>query len=66
MATNKKNRGSEEGGRQPYLRIKTWLNDPFWLRTYKDRPEIIQRYNEWLQGEIAGKKNIATLEQNLK
>lgn len=63
-----KNRGSSEGDKYAYLRISFWLNRKnwFWEVTYKDRPDKLEYYRNWLANWLASQKNVATIDPNLK
>lgn len=66
MAKKHKSRGSAEAEKPPYMRLSFWLKENFWLTTYKDRPDIIDRYEKWLSKWASETRNIATLDPNLK
>ena len=59
------NRGSKEGDKHPYMRIGTWLKDPFWNRQIYSQ-KWKDYYNKWIMEELRQLKNIAALEDNLK
>ena len=67
MRVSSKN-SSTEGQKNPYERLSFW-KDPknkFWLNTYKNRPEIIDRYEDNLLKWEASEKNYIIIDPTLK
>ena len=65
MRVSSKN-SSTEGQKHPYLRLSFWKANKFWLETYKNRPEIIDRYEDNLLKWEASEKNYSIIDPTLK
>jgi hypothetical protein len=59
---------SVEGQKHPYLRLSFYTNpaNQWWEETYKNRPDILSYYRNWLQEWMDNEKNYSIIDPSLK